>query len=443
MAWTGGEARRVAQVYRLPNPEASYRLGTVSTDFTAAMPQIEILPVKLPDNVPTAGNGLYVARLTGDRFEGIQHEPLVSMQSVSDTSPEKWNWRLILGVKLSDGKNIELEPMPEINIAGEGEIATWFDTFDPRSWASWAPERCFEFKIGADDPIDPADIQPIVESLSRFEEAPGVRVIIDALKKDGLAKGDTISGRLPLGQAAPDFSRLQPDWVEEIGQFDWPENAAGLDGLTHAQYEKYMAVAAQFNDDNRDNVISLLDKLKARWLELRKPGKAGTRARYEPIEKDGPEANPQEGLGPPFAQFAMVRFSRADGQLEDGDRRLLIDAVQNKIECDRFVAGQAVAILDALTLPAKDVAIPLPVCVELLEVDGLNEEKTGQLAVGFHWLPEDAEMDALGGDNPLGPRMYRLRREAVFGSDAMPRLTGFSGPGTAASLHICQRGEPL
>ena len=99
-------------------------------------------------------------------------------------------------------------------------------------------------------------------------------------------------------------------------------------------------------------------------------------------------------------------------------------------------------ILDALQLPAEDVTIPLPVGAEPLQVEGLAEVTIFQYAAGFHWLPDDAEMETLDDENLLGPRMYQLRREAVFGADATPRLTGFSGPGTATSIDIDQKGEP-
>lgn len=427
-AWTGGVAARVAPVYRLPNPETSYRVGAVSADFSAAAPQIEILPVKKA--APDAS--LYVARLAGDRFVGIQSKPAVREQPGS----ESWNWRLALGAKLSEDSDACSPPMPEIIIEGEGEFARIPDPFDPVAWARWAPERSFAFEIGADE-IDQTDLDRIAAELNLFRNVPGVRAILDALSDPDLAKGARIAGHLPLGQAVSNLSGLQPVGVE-IGPFVWPEAAEGLDGLTHVQYAAHSAAGAELAGDNPARVESLLTDLKARWLKLRQTGKGGTRARYEPIEKALPEAE----LAPPFAQFEMVRFSKTNGPLEAGDILALIEAVQTNITGDRYVAAQAVEILDALRLPAEDVTIPLPVGAEPLQVEDLAEVTTFQYAAGFHWLPDDAEMETLDDENLLGPRMYQLRREAVFGADATPRLTGFSGPGTATSIDIDQKGEP-
>lgn len=406
-AWTGNEPKHVGQIYRLPDPETSYRISAVSPDLASSAPLIDILPAKAPD-----GNAsLYLAMLLAKSFESVSSEVTLAQQG----NGAPWNWRLGVTAVVSSHRKAEIDT-PTFEADGEAAFTAIPDDFDAESWATWAPARAFAFTI---ETADAAGFSALIDHLEPFAGAPGVDAMLAPLK-DSPAAGDRIEGSLPLGLAVPDVSALSSN-VEADG-FEVSQEAARR--ITAAVARRGKRWAKNLPDDNPGRAARLITALRRPWYAERTPGKADLGPFYKAVQG---LANPVEELAPPYAHFRTVRYHRTDGAfLKEADIIALIEALETAQSSDEFIRAAAMAILEATVAPVPEITIPIPVRDPVIAVDDLTAEETNVFYAGVHWPPDPGEL-ARAPNETFGELAGRAIADAVFGPGTRPRMTAYRG----------------
>ena len=86
-AWTGLEATKTPEIFRLPDATANYRIAIDSIDGAASSPEVDLLQRVSDKRIPSLGE-IYVAQTVGERFTDVK------FAGVRDEDGKKWAWAM-------------------------------------------------------------------------------------------------------------------------------------------------------------------------------------------------------------------------------------------------------------------------------------------------------------------------------------------------------------